>query len=64
MSKPQSLPPCPVCKTAKQVVRQGVVGDLFLCKKCGGIFDSDPSEGGDFHADPSRRIELQERRKR
>jgi hypothetical protein len=40
-------PPCPVCRTAKHVVPQGVVGDMFLCHKCGGAFDSFPDEGGD-----------------
>lgn len=54
------LPSCPVCKTAKQVVRQGVVGDLFLCRKCGGLFDCDVSEGGSHFDDPTKRIEVLE----
>lgn len=56
-----TLPPCPVCKTAKQVSR---AGEFYRCGKCGGFFDDTPNEGSDVHADPSRRMELQERRKR
>lgn len=51
-------PPCPVCKTNRQV---SAAGDLYRCGKCGGFFDDDPHEGSDVHADPSRRMELKER---
>jgi len=58
-------PICPRCKTAKNVVAQGVVGDMFVCTKCGGLLDSDPLEGGDFSDhNPAARLEREERRKK
>lgn len=59
--KPQ-LPPCPLCGTAKQVHAVGVSGDMFRCGRCGGLFEVDPDEGGDYSSDPSRRMEMAERR--
>lgn len=58
----QKMPPCPVCKTNKQVKVIGVSGDMFRCGRCNGIFDSEPNEGSDVFADPSRRMEKQEER--
>lgn len=41
-------PACPVCGTNKRV--QALAGKMFRCGKCGGLFDDDPDEGGDFHS--------------
>lgn len=61
MTIPMIKPPCPRCGTNRQVVNHG--REEFFCGKCGGIFDSDPSEGGDYSdRDPSARLERQERR--
>ena len=52
---------CPACDG--QLVAQGSSG-FFACRKCGGIVDSDPDEGGDYSdRDPSARLQRQERRK-
>lgn len=52
MSKPR----CPVCN------RQGEpCGELYRCA-IGHLFDGTPEEGGDYHSDPTRRIEKQEER--
>lgn len=49
-----SKPKCPVCG------RKGSpLGELYRCQ-LGHMFDDDPSEGGSFHADPSRRLEREE----
>lgn len=52
------IPPCPSCGTNKGAT---AVSGYFRCGKCGGLYDSDPNEGSDVFADPSRRMELQER---
>lgn len=55
-------PPCPVCRSSKQVQPVGVSGDMFRCGKCGGLFDNDSDEGGDYSdRNPSARLERQER---
>ena len=53
-------PPCPVWGTNKQVNSHG--RDEFFCGKCGGLFDSNPDEGGSYYSDPSKRLEKQEER--
>lgn len=57
------LPPCPVCRTAKEVSAHGE-RNLFVCHRCKGLFDDSPDEGSDY-ADhrPDIRIEREERRK-
>lgn len=60
MAKEQ-LPPCPRCKSNKQVNRHG--REEFFCGKCSGIFDGDPDEGGTHSNKPSGRLEREERRK-
>ena len=53
-----SIPKCPAC--GHRGKPQGVSGDLFFCEYCGMHYDSEPDEGGDYHADPSRRMERRE----
>lgn len=48
---------CPRCR------RHGVKqGELFWCVRCQALYDEDPSEGGDYSDNPSRRLERQEER--
>ena len=56
--------PCPRCRSSKQVQPIGVSGDMFRCGRCGGLFDSEPDEGGSFFDDPSKRLEVQEQQRR
>lgn len=56
-----TLPKCPVCNTNKGVQRIGTVGDMYGCNRCHGQFDVG-EDGGDFFADPSRRLERQDER--
>ena len=52
------VPPCPLCRTAVDVVTIGTLE--FRCNRCRGLFDNQPNEGGDYFADPSKRLERQE----
>lgn len=62
MTRP-ALPKCPRCNTAKQVSAVGLCGDMFRCGRCGGLFDDDPNEGGDYSdRDPAARLDRAERR--
>jgi len=63
MAKKPPIPPCPKCKSKKQVTVFGVVGDMFNCGRC-SLFDIEPEEGSTVFSDPSRRMELEEERKR
>jgi hypothetical protein len=55
------IPPCPVCRTNKHANARA--GGDFYCSKCGGLYDSDPNEGGDYSDRNSAvRIEREERR--
>ena len=57
-----NIPPCPMCGTSKHATARA--DGLYYCTKH-GMYDSDPTEGGDYHdRDVSRRIERQERRGR
>lgn len=58
-SSKQPLPPCPHCQTAAQVIRQG---EMYHCRRCRGLFDDEPDEGGTHSDDPTRRIECEESR--
>lgn len=51
---------CPVCKSKKFTARSD---GLFLCTGCGKLYDGDPNEGGDYFADPSKRMREAEKRK-
>lgn len=52
-------PRCPRCN------RPGIAqGDLFKCRHCGGFFDNEPDEGGDYaDGNPARRMEREEERR-
>lgn len=52
----QKPPRCPRCD-GKGIPTPG---GLFKCSKCGGLYDDDFSEGGDYYDDPTKRIEKQE----
>jgi hypothetical protein len=39
-------------------------GKRFKCNRCGGVFDHNPAEGGDYHADPAKRMMIAEAAKR
>lgn len=57
-------PPCPRCRSNRQVTPVGTVGDMFRCGKCGGHFDSEPDEGGSYFTDPSKRLEIADERRK
>lgn len=48
---------CPWCGRRKSVHDEG---ETFYCTACSRRFDSDPNEGGDYYADPSKRLEQSE----
>ncbi len=51
---------CPRCN--RRGTPQGVCGDMFYCRRCDAVFDSEPDEGGDYSDyDPSYRLQRQER---
>lgn len=56
---PMPMPACPVCKTAKHVVKLA----HHFCNQCKGMFDGDDlDEGGTYsNFDPSARIQREER---
>lgn len=57
MSKP---PRCPLCNSAG---KRRLDGD-YQCTGCGGLYDGDPDEGGDYHSrDVARRMEREESRR-
>lgn len=52
------LPKCPVCGTNAGTVAQG---EMFFCRRCNGLFDGDPNEGGDYSdRNPGARLERDE----
>lgn len=57
--KKSQMPPCPRCGTARHVTTRG---EFYHCGRCDGHFDDTPDEGGDYSADPSRRLERREER--
>lgn len=61
MSNPEVKPVCPQCRSASRVK---AAGSFWTCRKCGGFFDGDVSEGGDYFTDPTKRIENEESRQR
>lgn len=53
---------CPRCNGKGQ--QANPEGSIFKCTKCGGFFDNEPDEGGDWSdRSPAARIERQERRR-
>lgn len=53
------IPRCPRCAGQGQTTPRG----LFKCRKCGGFYDGDPEEGGDYSdRNAGVRIEREERR--
>lgn len=36
---------------------------IYRCPNCGGQFDDDPDEGGDYFDDPAKRLEREEARR-
>lgn len=54
-----STPTCPLCGSTK-AAKAGK--GRYKCNRCGGLFDDDPDEGGDYHQrNPSARLEREER---
>ena len=53
-SEKPSGPRCIQCGSRKAVEK---LVDTYHCTRCGAWFDDDPDEGGDFWADPSKRME-------
>lgn len=55
----------PACGRRKTVIRVNYGKDRgeFYCSHCGTQFDDDPDEGGDYSADPSKRLERAEARR-
>lgn len=51
---------CPRCGVKQK--RKDDPDAVYYCSRCRGMFDNDPDEGGDYHADPSRRMERSESR--
>ena len=51
---------CPACKSRD--VERGV--DMHRCRRCGGLFDNTPDEGGDYGNRPDERLIRQERKPR
>lgn len=59
---PEKINRCPRCNVPGEIC-----GDVYRCKQCFGFFDGltdDGSDGGDYHADPSRRMELADEREK
>lgn len=52
---------CPFCNHRKSVKQKA---DLYFCTKCFRQFDDDPEEGGDYFADPTKRLERQENQRK
>lgn len=46
---------CPVCGKR--------LNSAMTCTNCRTMYDSDPDEGGDYYRDPTKRIEVMERRR-
>lgn len=58
-----TVPRCPSCNGKGQAANPE--GSIFKCNKCGGFYDADADEGGDYDdRDPARRLERAERRHR
>jgi ribosomal protein L37AE/L43A len=53
-------PNCPKCRR-KLFVNRTPDGQQWFCSNCKGTFEDD-NEGGDYCADPTRRIEREEER--
>lgn len=58
-NQPTATIKCPRCKRPQRLRTPDA---LYKCDGCGGLFDGEASEGGDYYSDPSRRLEKQEQR--
>lgn len=59
-------PPGPTVRCPKCGRKQEDTGGsdaLFYCKPCGGYFDRDGDDGGDYDDDPTKRLEREESRR-
>jgi len=54
-----TIPACPRCNTAKHARTNG--HRLFLCTRCGGLYDDSGDDGATPYGDPSRIAERNER---
>lgn len=52
-----TLPRCPACNGKSEHAK----GGNYRCTRCGGLHDGLPNEGGTHYADPSKRMEVEER---
>ncbi len=52
------LPDCPKCSSNRAVYEDG--DRKLWCTNCKVSFDNDPTEGGDYFNNPTKRIEVQE----
>lgn len=50
----RKVPKCRRCDTRQHV--QQIGPKLYECGNCGGRMDDNPNEGGDYFADPSKRM--------
>ena len=50
-------PPCPQCGKTRPAP---FAGGRLRCNRCGTLYDANLNEGGDYHADPSKRLQIQE----
>lgn len=60
-AKQWSGKPCPFCGNKRTV---NLSEHMFRCHNCDKHFDDDPDEGGDWGADPARRMMREEERTR
>lgn len=55
-------PQCPKCRQHKHVVPSG--DRCYWCNDCKMLFDDDPNEGSSVFNDPTKRIELEDERRK
>lgn len=59
MSDKPKPPPCPCCGNRSNIQ---CIAETFKCLRCGGLYDSEPDEGGSYSEfNPSWRMEREER---
>lgn len=56
---PRTGPRCPACN--RRTLDTGP-SDLYWCDHCRASFDLSGDDGGDYFDDPTKRLEVQERR--
>jgi len=55
-------PACPSCRT-RNGTPANAEASIWKCGRCGGFYDDDSDEGGDYGKNPSTRLERAERRR-